>query len=87
MWGQNLEEAMFVYILMGFSGGKQAMTVNCSACSSTLCYDDFCIKTDTGDKIKYSRIPKNTEAQQENTKENTKKTTEINWDWSKKFPD
>ena len=30
--------------------------------------------------IKYGRIPKNTETQQENTKENTKKTTEINWD-------
>ena len=40
----------------------------------------FCTKTDTGDKIKYSRIPKNTEAQQENTKENTRKTTERNWD-------
>ena len=37
-------------------------------------------KTDTGDKIKFSRIPKNTEIQQENTKENTKKTTEINRD-------
>ena len=43
-----------------------------------LCYDNFCTKTDTGDKIKYSRIPKNAETQQENTKENTKKTTEIN---------
>ena len=42
--------------------------------------DNFCIKTDTGDKIKYSRIPKNTEIQQEDTKENIKKTTEINWD-------
>ena len=42
--------------------------------------DNFCTKTGTGDKIKYSRIPKNTETQQENTKENTKKTTEINWD-------
>ena len=31
-------------------------------------------------QAKYSRIPKNTETQQENTKENTKKTTEINWD-------
>ena len=41
----------------------------------------FCTKTDTGDKIKYSRIPKNTQqTKQENTKENTKKTTEINWD-------
>ena len=30
--------------------------------------------------IKYSRILKNTRTQQENTKENTKKTTEINWD-------
>ena len=49
-------------------------------CSSSLCYGSFCTKTDTGDKIKYSRIPKNTETQQENTKENTKKTTEINWD-------
>ena len=37
-------------------------------------------KNYAGDKIKYSRIPKNTETQQENTKENTKKTTEINWD-------
>ena len=34
----------------------------------------------TGDKIKYSRLPKNKETQQENTKKNTKKTTEINWD-------
>ena len=30
--------------------------------------------------MKYSRISKNTEAQQENTKENTKKATKINWD-------
>ena len=35
-----------------------------------------------GDKIKYNRLPKNTETQQENTKENSKKTTEINWDSS-----
>ena len=35
--------------------------------------------------IKYGRIPKNTETQQENTKQNTKKTTEINWDRSKKI--
>ena len=27
----------------------------------------------------------NTERQQENTKENTEKTAEINWDWSKKI--
>ena len=27
-----------------------------------------------GDKIKYNRLPKNTEIQQENTKDNTKKT-------------
>ena len=40
----------------------------------------FCTKTDTGDTIKYSRVPRNTQAQQKNTKENTKKTTEINWD-------
>ena len=33
-----------------------------------------------GDKIKYNRLPKNTETQQESTKENAKKTTEINWD-------
>ena len=37
-------------------------------------------KLDTGDKIKYSRIPKNKETEKENTKENTKKTTKINWD-------
>ena len=30
-------------------------------------------------KIKYYRLPKNTETEQENTKGNTKKTTEINW--------
>ena len=46
---------------------------------------NFCIKTETGDKIKYNRFPKNIETQQKNTKENTKKTTEINWDWSKKI--
>ena len=55
------------------------MTANGSALRP-LCYDNFCTKTDTGDKIKYSRIPKNKETQQENTKKNTKKTTEINWD-------
>ena len=44
-----------------------------------ICYDNFRTKTDAGDKIKYSRIPKNTETQHEYTKENTKKTTEINW--------
>ena len=33
-----------------------------------------------GDKIKYNRLPKNTETQQENTTENTKKTTEVSWD-------
>ena len=38
-----------------------------------------------GDKIKYSRFPKNRETQQENTKENTRKTTKINWDGSKKI--
>ena len=56
------------------------MTSNSWLCTSSLCYDNFGLKTDTGDKIKYSRIPKNTETQQENNKENTKKTTEINWD-------
>ena len=54
-------------------------------CSSSLYYDNFCTKTDTGDKIKYSRIPKNKETQQENTKKNAKKTTEIKLDWSKKI--
>ena len=50
--------------------------------SALLCYamtkKVFCTKSYTGDKIKYSRIPKNTQTQQENTKYNTKKTTEIN---------
>ena len=53
------------------------MTANGSA---LLCYDNFCTKTDSGDKIKYSSIPKDPQTQQENTKENTKRTTEINWD-------
>ena len=69
---------MFVYILnqvMGKQGCDSQWLF-----SSSLCYDNFCTKTDTGEKIKYSRIPKNTETQQKNTKENTKKTTEINWD-------
>ena len=48
--------------------------------SQVCLHDNLCTKTDTGDKIKYSRVPKNTETQQENTKENAKKTTEINWD-------
>ena len=30
-------------------------------CSSSLCYDNFCIKTGTSDKVKYCRRPKNTE--------------------------
>ena len=42
--------------------------------SSLLCYDNFCTKTDTGEKIKYNTPSKNTQ------QENTKKTTEINWD-------
>ena len=54
-------------------------------CSTSLCYDNFCTETDTGDKINYCRISKNTETQQENTKENTNKTTETNWDLSKKI--
>ena len=37
-----------------------------------LCYDNFCTKSDTSDTIKYIKIPKNTETQQRNTKENTK---------------
>ena len=55
------------------------MTATGSAFFS-LCCDNFCTKTDTGDKIKYSRIPKKKEIKQENTKENIKMTTEINWD-------
>ena len=42
-------------------------------CSSLLYYDNFCTKADTGDKIKYCRLPKNTQTQQENTKGNTSK--------------
>ena len=38
------------------------------------------IISDTCDKIKYGRFPKNIETQQQNTKENTKKTTEMNRD-------
>ena len=37
---------------------------------SSLCYNNFCTKTDTGNKIKHYRLPNNTEAQQENIKEN-----------------
>ena len=48
--------------------------------SQVCLHDNFCTKTDTGDRIKYSRVPKITEIQQENTKENTKMTIEINWD-------
>ena len=72
---------MFVYIL------KREIDHDSSLqWSFLLYYDNFCTKTDTGGKIKYSRIPKNKETQQENTKKNTKKTTEINcWNWSKKI--
>ena len=55
------------------------MTANGSALFCVY-YDSFCTKTDTSDKIKYNRLSKNTGTQQENTKDNTKKTTEINWD-------
>ena len=71
---------MFVYIL------KREISYDSKwLCSTSLCYDNFCTKTDTGDKINYCRISKNTETQQENTKENTNKTTETNWDSSKKI--
>ena len=39
-------------------------------CSSLFCYNNFFTKTDTVHKIKYCRLPKNTETQQDNTKEN-----------------
>ena len=45
-------------------------------CCSSLCYNNFFATTDTG--IQRIQLPGNTETQQENTKENTKKTTEIN---------
>ena len=79
--GTNLEQAMFLYILKPETGYDSFWL-----CSSSLCYDkkSFLYKTDTGDTIKYSRIPKNTQAQQKNTNDNTKKTIKINWDWSKK---
>ena len=40
-------------------------------CPSSLRYSNFCTKAYTSDKIKHGRLPKNTETQQENTKENT----------------
>ena len=40
-------------------------------CSSLLCYNNFCAKTNTGDKMKYHKFFNNTEAQQKNTEENT----------------
>ena len=60
------------------------MTANGSA---LLCYamTISAQKTYAGDKIKYSRIPKNTETQQENAKENTKKTTKKTKDHLKKI--
>ena len=64
---------MFVYILKWRTDYD-----NQWLCSSSLCYDNFCAKTETGDKIKY-RIHKNTETQRENTEESTENTTEINW--------
>ena len=38
-------------------------------CSSSLCYNNLYTKADTGNKIKYYKLP--TETRQENTKENT----------------
>ena len=56
---------MFVYILKREIGyDSQLMALNFFV---MLDYDNFCTKTDTGDKIKNSRITKNTEIQQENT--------------------
>ena len=70
---------MFVYIL------KREIDYDSKwLCSSSLYYDNFCAKTDTGDKIKYSRIRKNKKTQQENAKKNTPKTNEID---QKRFPD
>ena len=37
---------------------------------NTFCYNNFCTKTDTSDRIKYYTLPSNAETQQENTNEN-----------------
>ena len=66
---------MFVYILKWETGYDSYWL-----CFFSLCCDNFCTKTDIGDKIKYNRIPKKKEIKQENTKENIKMTPEINWD-------
>ena len=47
-------------------------------CSSLLCYNNFCTKADTDDRIKYCRLLNNTETQQEY--QTTLKTTRINCD-------
>ena len=67
------------------AGNRLWQLANCSALLRYAKIISAATKNDTGDKIKYSRISKNTETQQENTKENIRKTTEINWGWSKKI--
>ena len=41
----------------------------------SLCHDNFCTKANTGDKIKYTRLPRNRETKQQKTKENTTEVT------------
>ena len=67
MWEQNLQEALFVYILkqeIGYDIGYGSFLFRCAIVISVQ-------KTDTGDKVKNNRIPNNTGTQQENTKANT----------------
>lgn len=46
--------------------------------SSSLCYNNFCSKTGTGDKIKYYRLPNNPNSQNEYQRILMK--TGINWE-------
>ena len=48
------------------------MYIDCGDKMIYIQIQSFYTKTDTSDEIKYSSIPKNTQTQQENTKENTK---------------
>ena len=80
MWGQNLEEAMLVYISkreIGYDG--ELMLIALHFFVMLIISAQKLMQVIKSNTVGFLRIQK----QQENTKENAKKYTEINWDWSK----
>ena len=65
------------HVYLHIQAGNRLLVASCLASFFNLIHFQnsnviFLQKIDTADKMKYVRVPKNTEIQQENTKENTR---------------